>query len=125
MRSAVVAIVLAGCFQSNYDFAEGTIRCDGTACPPGYACSDGYCFRTPPGSHVDAPIEVLIDAPPSGGADAATACSAGQMRCDHGTPQSCSDGNWVSQTPCGGDKPQCLNGSCIAGCTANTYSCSG
>jgi hypothetical protein len=54
-------VVTGACLQGSFDFKDGTIKCGGNDCPPGFACrSDDFCYHS--GGGADAPL-VMTDAP--------------------------------------------------------------
>src|SRR5262249_37992759 len=138
-----VVLGLSGCFQSSYDFTDGTIRCDGTACPPDYSCVEGLCWRRAPQPQEpspDAPLVVAdapasaIDSPPGSidarpsagdggcvGEDMATLCAGrcGVVTDRCGKSVDCGSTGATSGYVCGGAVAN------VCGCRQGTKQCTG
>jgi hypothetical protein len=117
--TAVLGLALASCF-SLPEFADGTLRCAGDACPPAYRCAaDGFCHRA------GAAIDAAIDAPGGGGGDGPECAVGLGKRCLDGRPQTCDGtGRWVDASACAAAQV-CDSGDCVAPCAADAIRCNG
>ena len=154
-RSRVLALlgVLAGCFNSNVDYASGDLRCEsGTgSCPPGFVCAwNSRCYlpsEIPAEPQPDAMSGCVENARRCQGTTQQT-CTGGEFvdigvcdiaclegfcvtcvpddkRCNDNQPQQCnSSGGWNDLAACSPPTPLCDDGVCVAGCTQGSKRCS-
>jgi hypothetical protein len=68
---AILSLAAGACVQGSFEFADGTIHCGGTACPPSYVCrADDFCYHSSTGA-ADGPIS-MGDGPRAGDAPLGT-----------------------------------------------------